>query len=913
MTADASTDPAAGPYPAHWEADVVLADGGTMHVRPILPADADRLLAFHDRQSAESIYLRFFSPRPRLSPRDVERFTHVDTVDRVAFVGLLGDDMVGVARYDRYQTLDAAEVAFFIDDAHQGRGIATVLLEYLAAAARENGLSGFTAQVLPHNRRMLSVFKQAGFTVASHFSDGVVEVELGIDPTPEAVAAMEERARRSEARSVERLVVPRSIAVIGAGRRRGTIGHDVFRHLIEHRFEGPVYAVNARAEHVSSVRAWPSVLDVPDDVDLAVIAVPAEEVLGVVEECARKRVRGLVVISAGFSETGPAGAALERRVVQVARGHGMRLIGPNCMGVINTSPEVSMHATFAGVVPERGRVALSSQSGTLGAAIIDHARQVGLGISTFVAVGNKADVSGNDLLQYWEDDPGTDVILLYLESFGNPRNFSRIARRLSRSKPIVAVKSAPSIALEDVDGPGWPPDATIDAMLTQTGVIPADTLPELFDVARVLSDQPVPAGRRVAIVSNSWSPALLAADACLGAGLELAPVGQGNGAVDGLVLTVPGGGTGHSEGATDLAHEAGPEEYAAAMRTVLADDAVDAGLVLFAPPVLARTGEVAEPIAGAAGAQSAERAKPVVATILGPEGSAGLRAVPAFSFPEAAAHALGRVAAFGAWRAQPPGEVPELAGPDPEAAADRVAGFLDRAGDGRWLDADEAEAVLATHGLAPVPHRLVGSAEDAVVAARELGHPVALKANGLPRLAKTGAGGLALDVHGDDEVRRAHERMVALLGDAMRPALVQAMASPGVDCLVGVHQHPLLGSVLTFGEGGVRASTFGDAAPGVVAGDDAELAVLPVTDVDARRLIERSRLWPLLVAEGPDAVAALEDVVLRLAALADAVPELAQVRANPVIASPTGAAITDVSVRVDPWPREPDLSVRPLS
>ena len=348
------TGPVPVPFPRQWVADAVLTDGGTVHVRPIVPGDTERIQRFHERQSPESIYFRFFSPRPRLSDRDVERFTTVDYVDRMAFVALLGDDIIGVARYDRHPARSDAEVAFFTDDQHQGRGVATVLLEYLAAAAREVGISGFTASVLPQNRRMLSVFKQAGFEVSSRFADGIVEVELAIEPTPAALALMEARAQQAGARSVERLLAPRSIAVVGASRQPGTVAHEVFRNLIDGGFEGPVYPVNHEADHVASVRTYPSVLAVPDDIDLAVVVVPAEQVLAVVEECAYKRVRGLVVLSAGFAEAGEEGAALERRVVEAARRRGMRVIGPNCMGVVNTAPQVRMLATFAQVRPRPG-------------------------------------------------------------------------------------------------------------------------------------------------------------------------------------------------------------------------------------------------------------------------------------------------------------------------------------------------------------------------------------------------------------------------------------------------------------------------------------------------------------------------------------------------------------------------------
>ena len=424
------TPPAA--YPAGFETDVVLADGATAHVRPIRPDDGPRIVDFHGRQSPQSIYYRYFSPRPRLTEREVERMTDLDYVDRMALVALRGDELIGTARYDRWRHRSEAEVAFFVDDANHGRGLATVLLEHLAVRAREVGLTGFTASVLPENRKMITVFTQAGFETATRFADGIVEVRLGITPTPEAEAAIESRARSAASEAVRRLLAPRSVAVIGASREPGSVGHEVVRNLQRARFQGPVYPVNPAAEHVASIRSVPSILDVPDEVDLAVIAVPAHRVAEAVEECGRKQVYGVVVLSAGFAEDGPDGAALEAEVLRVARSWGIRVIGPNCLGILNTDPHVQLLATFVQVHPLPGRVSLLSESGMVGAAIVAKAREEDVGISTMVALGNRADVSGNDLLQYWEADPATDVVCMYIESFGNARHFSRLARRLTR-------------------------------------------------------------------------------------------------------------------------------------------------------------------------------------------------------------------------------------------------------------------------------------------------------------------------------------------------------------------------------------------------------------------------------------------------------------------------------------------------
>jgi acyl-CoA synthetase (NDP forming)/RimJ/RimL family protein N-acetyltransferase len=851
-------------YPEAWEVDVVTADGGTVRVRPIRPDDRALIETFHARQSAESIYFRFFSPHPRLGDAELKHMVELDYRDRMAFVAVLDGELVGIARYDRPNDRDRAEVAFFIDDAHHGRGLATLLLEYLAAYARDVGLPGFTAQVLPQNRRMLSVFKQAGFDTASQYADGVVEVRFDIEPTAGALAATREREHSSDVRSIARLLEPESVAVIGASRQPGTIGHELVRNLLAGGFAGPVYAVNPTPDDVLELPAFPSVLDIGEPVDLAVVAVPAADVLAVAAECARAHVRALVVVSAGFADAGEDGALAEQALLSIVRRHGMRLLGPNCMGLVNTAPDVRLHATFAPVVPAPGRVAMSSQSGPLGTAMLDRAAELGLGISAFVSVGNRADVSSNDLLSWWEDDERTAVVLLYVEGFGNPRRFARLARRLSRAKPVVAVKSGH--------------DATTDALLRQTGLLRVDTLEQLFDVARLLIEQPLPAGRRVAIVANSGSVARLTGDACEAAGLEVVS---------------------HASG--DLGHRAGAGEYERALATALADPDVDAALVVYAPPLVGPRDAVARAVDAAAAA--AEPPKPVVASYLGRpvEGAA----VPTFRFPDTAAIALGRVAAYGAWRAQPEGTAPALAPDAAERAGELVSGWLAAgaaAGGGAVvLDTVAACELLEVVGLAPVPRRLACSAAEAAAAAAALGYPVALKATGLERLAKTEAGGVALDVHGDDEVTGAYERMHALLGDAMVPTVVQRMVEPGVDLRVAVHRDPSFGPVISLGAGGAGADAV----------DPGSVRILPLTDVDAARLFESARAAAALHGDdrGRDAVL---DLLSRVALLVDEVPDVATVVLNPVIVAGGRCAITDVRIELAPWPAGPDPDLRRL-
>nr|MBA2560725.1 GNAT family N-acetyltransferase [Propionibacteriales bacterium] len=433
-------------YPPHWEADVVLADGGTVHLRPIVPGDSDGLLAFHSGLSEETIRYRFFAAHPKLSATEVEQFTHVDYHDRVALVAVLGGELIAVGRFERAPGTDVAEVAFVVADVHQGRGVGSVLLEHLAAIAAERDIGRFEAEVLTGNARMARVFHDAGYHATQKYEEDSIHLVFPIEPTAASLAVMQSREHRSEARSVGRLLNPRSVAVVGAGRQPTSIGHVVLDNLLRCGFQGPVYPVNPNAEHVASVRAHPSIEDVPDQVDLAVLAVPAPAVEEVMAQCARKGVRGMVLMTAGFSESGPSGAAAERSLVSTARANGMRVIGPNCLGVMNCVPAVSLNATLAPALPRRGPAGFFCQSGALGIAVLETVAQRGLGLSTFVSAGNRADVSGNDLLQYWEDDPDTNVVLLYLESFGNARKFARLARRIGRTKPIVAVKSGGSVA-----------------------------------------------------------------------------------------------------------------------------------------------------------------------------------------------------------------------------------------------------------------------------------------------------------------------------------------------------------------------------------------------------------------------------------------------------------------------------------
>ena len=708
--------------PRHWEADVLLRDGRTAHVRPIRPADADLLVAFYTRVSDRSKYYRFFSPMPELSARDVVRFTQVDHVDRVALVMLLQGQMIAVGRFETIGGGEA-EVAFLVEDRHQGRGIAQLLLEHLAAAGRERGLDRFTAEVLPDNHRMIQTFRDAGYKVVSGYEDGVLSLEFPIDATDTAIGVMRGREQRAEAASIERFLNPRSVAVIGASRRQSTIGQALVRNLVIGDFTGRVYVVNPTADSVSGLPAYDRVSDIPDEVDVAIVAVPAEAVTDVVLDCAAKGVHGLVVISSGFAETGEEGRQRQRQLVGLSRSYGLRLIGPNCLGVINTDPAVSINASLSSVLPPRGRAGFFCQSGALGSAILEKVQNRGLGLSTFVSAGNRADVSGNDLLQYWEEDDSTEVVLLYLESIGNPRKFSRIARRVSLRKPIVAVRSGRSTqgvpmghAVRHIVAP---PQA-VDAMFRQAGVIQVDTLEEMFDVAQLLAHQPLPRGRRVAIVGNSDALGLLAADAAAPVGLD-------------VVRQVP------------LGADATADDFEDALDAAIDDPEVDAVMAVYTPP-LNVTGEDVANVLAAVGEQSD---KPLVSTFLGAEGvpellrvpdvagsTAGRGSVPSYPAVEAAVRALARVVDYAVWLRTPDGVPADPADVDEPSARALVRGALERGTGEVLLDEEETRAVLGAYGIDLWATRRVSDAEQAREAGRELGwshgHDVVLKATAEP-------------------------------------------------------------------------------------------------------------------------------------------------------------------------------------
>ena len=883
-------------YPRLAEADVVLRDGTVARLRPILPSDAEAIHRFHAGQSEESIYLRFFAPIRELSARDVERFTTVDYVDRMALVATIRDDIIGIGRYDRVSP-DSAEVAFNISDHYQGKGIGSVLLEHLAAIAQEHGISRFEAEVLPQNRKMLSVFADAGYEVSKRYEDGVVVLHFDIEPTAQSLSVRFAREHRAEAVSVSSLLNPRSIAVVGVSRRERAIGHQVMRHILDAGFAGEVYPVNPEGGTLLGTQAYPSVSDLPGPVDLAVVAVPAAAVPGVVEECAAKGVHGVLVISSGFAEVGDDGARLQQQVLRIARDNGMRVIGPNSFGVINNDDSVRLNASLSPSIPPAGHLGLYSQSGALAVANLDSATRRNLGVSEFVSAGNRVDVSGNDVMQYWIDDDRTKAVGLYLETMGNPRKFSRIARALAANKPVIVVKSfVGAVPGHRVRSATVRPHA-FGSMLAQAGVIHVENVHQMFDAAQLLLHQPLPRGNRVAIVTNSH---------------QLGTISAGNAAAWGLEVT---------HGPVSVRTEATAKEFRVAVDAAFADEHVDSVVVCFIPPVGALDHDVVEAVRHAA----LRSEKPCVATLLGmrgvdnaegnlvPEDPGGdatdgpRQAVPLYGMPEDAIRALGLATRYGTWREKDKGEPVVRDGIRRSAAREIIDRVLADYPEGRALTDDESHELLAAYGIDLWRRVEVDSAAEAVAAADSLGYPVVLKSLSPLVRGQSLLDGVRVDLRDADTVAVAFETMDQNLAplDA-NYFVVQKMANRGVSCVLGSVEDPLFGPVISFSLAGSPTELIGDIA----------YRIPPLTDVDAREIVDDIKLAPLLNGHRgatPVDRAAIEDVLGRLSLMSDDFLELASVVLNPVMAHAQGATVLGAEIQVAPPQQRKDPGRRAMS
>ncbi len=766
------TDPPSG-YPSEWEQDAALKDGGTVRIRPIVPADAAALQAFVKNMSSESSYFRFFRVKRQLEPEELEEFTHLDYDNQMAFVAIVDGELGGVGRYNTKDCPDGfGEVAFTVADRLQGRGIGTLLVYRISAYARAHDVKGFRAHLLADNHAMMRVFRNAGFAMRRDVDAGVYTVEIDTEQSDAVLAAEGRLEQISIAASVMPLFYPTSIAVIGASRNRLSIGGRLFNNIINADFNGPAYPVNPKASVVRSIHCYPSVTDIPGAVDLAFIVVPARFVNDVVRECADKGVRGVVVISAGFSETGERGAQMEQELLDIVRGAGMRMVGPNCMGLQNTDPAVSLDGQFGPVMPRAGNVSMSSQSGALGLAILDYATHLNLGISTFVSVGNKADVAGNDLLLFWEEDPNTDVILLYLESFGDPRRFSRIARRITRKKPIVAVKSgrtsAGARAASSHTGSLASLDVAADALFRQAGVIRVSTLEELFDVTALLANQPVPQGDRVAVVTNAGGPAILAVDALESLGLTVPELSEELQAKLRSFLCQDAA----VANPVDMIAAAGPEQYRLAIKTLVESDEIDSLITLFIPASPEGVSETSMAIREAGEATPDDKTFLCVYMHSGgapSELSSVEVGFPTFSFPERAAKALRKATTYSEWLARPEGVILQFDDIDGERARGVIDAAIEGAGDGVqddgvWLDPDAVDVILESYGLTIPKARVVSKVEEAIAFGDKIEGSIVLKVISPSAVHKSDVGGVALDVSGAQDIASAYERVKAAVG-----------------------------------------------------------------------------------------------------------------------------------------------------
>lgn len=886
----------------------MLRDGSTLAVRPIRAHDATDLSRFYSSLSLESRVFRFFAAVAN-ADSSVKRMVEVDYTTSYGLVAFAGakPKIVGHAMYVQIAPRKA-ELALAVADAYQGKGLGTILLGQLAEAAVAARLDVLEAVVRPENHRMLQMLRESGFPVHARSEPGEVHAELPTRLTPEGLRHFEDRERHAAVAAVTHLLAPHSVAVIGASRRPGSIGAAVVHNLVANSYRGPLYPVNPAASEIEGIRAFPSVLAIPADVEMAVITVPAAEVSTVARQCAEKGVRGLVVISAGFGEAGPEGAALQHELVEICRQSGMRLVGPNCMGVINTAPHVSLDATFAPDRPTTGRIGFLSQSGGLGLAVMARAQALGSGLSSFVSVGNKADLSGNDFIQYWESDRQTDLIMLYLESFGNPRKFARVARRVSRSKPILAVKGGRTQAGNRATSSHTgallsASDITVDALFQQAGVIRTDTLAELFDAALLVGSQPLPAGNRVAILTNAGGPAILCADACEANGLVVPALPDA--VRKELASFLPPAGS--TANPVDMLAAAGGKEYERSISVLAECNDIDAIVVIFTPPLITKASDVVRAIHRAA--RALPRAIPVLSVFMSKQAtprvieSGGVR-IPHYPFPEEAARALSLVARYGAWRAAPEETVAPLEGVDGDRAAAVIATALTT--EPGWMAPGAVTELLACYGIPVVETRQAGSPAEAGRAATELGAVVALKAVATGVLHKWDAGAVRLHLSGANQVERAATEMSNALEGAGHPVssfLVQPMVPDGVEILVGVVQDQHFGPVLACGAGGTATELLKDVA----------VRITPITKGEADRMVRSLKTFPQLdgYRGAPRAdVAALEDVLLRVSALVEAHPEVAEMDLNPLVVHPSGAVAVDARIRLEPGALRPPIGSR---
>lgn len=866
-----------------YTSDAVVKDGQTVHLRPIRPDDLDAMMRMWARLSPETIRMRFFAPR-KMDAEQMRHFVELDNANRFALVATQHDEIVGVGRFDRLpEEPGTAEFAVLVEDAQHGRGLGTTLLRALMAPARDLGITRFHGDILSENRSMLRVMREAGFEPSMTGYGDTVAATFTTTPTEALLRTAGEQDRRAATAAISSVLHPRSVAVVGASRDRHSVGGMVLANLIAGGFDGPVFPVNASTDHVQSVPAYPDLASCPSVPETIYVCVPAAATPAVIDEAGRLGVRAAVILSAGFGESGPEGRELEEQVLAHARSHGMRLIGPNCMGVMNTAGVVRLNGSLSPIFPSSGRVSLSSQSGALGLTILAAAERLDVGLSSFASIGNKADISSNDLLQYWESDDETGVILLYLESFGNPRKFARLARRIGRTKPIVAVKS------------GRRDEGPVRALFEQAGVVRVGTLDQMFNTAKLLAKQPLPRGNRVAVLSNGGGPGALAADACLAGGMRLAELGSDT-------RTTAEGAAAYDLAPVTVHPTTAPEDYGDVLRALVADDAVDSVIAIFIPPVTLDPEAVGSAIAAATTGAD----KPVAVVFMSmdtpPDSLAGT-GIPLYVFPESAAEALSHATRYAAWRERDLGHVVTFDDID-ETAARRVADRVLAATSATTaLAAADATDLLTAVGIATAPSRVAADAEEARAHAGALDGPFVVKP--AAPIEKADRGLVRLDLPDADAVADAVTELDRTLraegGDDVceQGWLVQQMIPDGVEMVVGVRQDPTFGPIVLAGFGGALVELLGDVS----------MRIHPLTDTDVDDMLLQLKGYPLLTGyRGNPAVdvRSLRALLLRVGALVEAVPELESLDLNPVFVRRHGVSVVDARIRLTPGRRARD-------
>jgi acyl-CoA synthetase (NDP forming)/GNAT superfamily N-acetyltransferase len=868
----------------------LLSDGTTAEIRPATAGDFEAVREMHRAMSPDNLYLRFFSMSPAAAGQEASRICRAPAADHAALLAWLAGELVGVASYECEGTSGTAEFAVAVDDHVHHRGVATLLLEHLVSAARDQGIRTFSAEVLAGNSEMLKVFADAGLSARRTWAVGVAEMAFdlpgdawdpGWEPYLDAVFGREGRAVVA---SLRPLFAPRSVAVIGASRHPAGVGRVILHNIMTGGYAGQVWAVNPEAHQLEGVPCVPSPAALPVAVDLAVLAIPARAVVSVAEECGERGVRSLAVITAGLD------SGTKAALLACCRRYGMRMIGPNCFGV--AIPGIALDATFGASHPAAGTAGLAVQSGGVGIALAGQLSRLGIGISLFASLGDRSDVSGNDLLTWWDQDPTTKLALLYLESFGNPRKFGRTARHLGAHMPVLAVDAGRSTAGQRAAASHTAAAATSqvtrEALFAQAGIIAARDFGELLDTAALLASQPVPAGTRVAIVSNAGGAGVLAAGACAEAGLHVAVLDGGVQAS--LRQMLPSGA--EVTGPVDTTATVTAEAFRRCLEQVAADDGVDAILALAVPTAVpdlvpaACAARVSKPLALALLDQAE-------AVRLLPSRPGEHSVVPAYAYPRSAARALGHAARYGSWRARPPGQVPEFADLRPDEAQALISGFLERSPGGGWLPATQTARLLMCYGIAEVATQFVTNEQAAADAATELGGPVVLKAEVAGLVHKSDAGAVQLDLHGRSEVRDGYRALADRFGPRMSGAILQPMITGGTEVIMGVVQEPVFGPLVVFGVGGVATDVL----------NDRSARLTPLTDTDAATLIRSVRAAPLLLGHrgAPAAnLTELEDLLLRVARLAEDFPQVAELDINPVVARPDGAHVVDARIHLVP-------------